>query len=346
MSAATLFTLLGLDAAATTEQVEAAWTRIVAAHDGDLAAIDDEVRAAYELLREPANLTYYAELLDACDSDVSIEIPREGRTTFEAFCSRCGIRCFERPGYPDSYKVRRTGQSVPSWVNYDAQRMDGLRMSTRERRGRLLRKFALGEVFQGRSRIERLWIGAGYVLVFALAIGVFRSVTGGYSAWQHGRAAAAAQRSRDDFSNQFDTAQARLKELETVAASLAREFQELTQIPLAEAGTKDAKRPRELDLVLIRHASVREAWTATINGQVTPAELDSHTQTLADIAPRVQSGAAGPGDAQRLSELSAWAEKRLDQLRGYRSNIDHIRVMMQADRFEHGPTATQGSHSP
>lgn len=345
MSAATLFTLLGLDEKATIEEVEAVWTRILIEHDGDQNAVDPDIKQAHAVLRDPKNLAFYSLLLDCCRTRILVDFPR-GREEFESFCTLCGIRWFERPGFPNLFAVRLPGQAVPSWVSYDTQTMSDLRMSARERWGRFLRMFALGEVFQRRSQVERLWIGAGYVLVFALAFGMFRSVTGSYSAWRQSRAVADAQRSRDAFSTQFETARARLKELETLAASLAREFQELAQIPLSQAGTKDAKRPRELDLVLIRHASVREAWTATINGQVTPAELDSHTQTLADIAPRVQSGAAGPGDAQRLSELSAWAEKRLDQLRGYRSNIDHIRVMMQADRFEHGPTATEGSHSP
>lgn len=345
MSAATLFTLLGLDEKATIEEVEAVWTRILIEHDGDQNAVDPDVKNAHAVLRDPKNLAFYSLLLDCCRTRVLVDFPH-GRDEFESFCTLCGIRWFERPRFPNVFAVRLPGQAVPSWVSYDTQTMSDLRMSARERWGRFLRMYALGEVFRGRSRVERLWIGAGYLTVIALAVVLFRSIGGSYSAWQQGRAAAAAQRSRDDFSNQFDTVQARLEELETLAASLAREFQEVAQVPLSQAGTKDAKRPRELDLVLIRHASVREAWTATINGQVTPAELDSHTQTLADIAPRVQSGAVGPGDAQRLSELSAWAEKRLDQLRGYRSNIDHIRVMMQADRFEHGPTATEGSHSP
>ncbi len=345
MSAATLFTLLGLDEKATIEEVEAMWTRILIEHDGDQNAVDPDVQNALAVLRDPKNLAFYSLLLDCCRTRVLVDFPH-GREEFESFCTLCGIRWFERPGFPNLFAVRLPGQAVPSWVSYDPQTMSDLRMSARERCGRFLRMFALGEVFQGRSRIERLWIGAGYVLVFALAIALLRSTTGSYSAWQQGRAAAAAQRSRDDFNNQFDTAQARLKELESVAASLAREFQELVQIPLAEAGNKDAKRPRELDLALIRHASVRDAWAATINGQLQRAELDSHAQTLADIAPRVQSGTPGPGDAQRLSELRAWAEERLDQLRGHRSNIDHIRVMMQADRFEHGSIATEGSHSP
>lgn len=341
----TLFELLGLTPTATVAEVEAAWTRIVRAHDGDLAAIDDHVKAAYELLREPFNCKYYAELLDACDGDEILDFP-EGREVFTAFCTRCGIRWFERPGYPNSFRVRRAGQAVPSWVRYDARAMPDLHMSRRERLGRFVRNFALGEVFRGRSRMECAWIGAGYLIVLLLTWGAVRSVTGSYAAWQRGRVAAAEQRSREAFHVEHAAVQAQLRELEALAGSLSREFQELTQVPLLDAGGPNVKRPRELDLTLIRHASVRDAWATTINEQLRPAELDARKQALAALSTRSTTSAPAADDAKRVAEIAVWARQRLEQLRSHRSNIDHIRVMMQADRLEHGPTATEGSHSP
>lgn len=345
MSAQTLFALLELDSAATIDEVEAAMSRIVDRHDGKLLAIDSEIRHAYEILREPGNLTYYAELLRACDEDIAVEIPPEGQASFEAFCRRCGISWFERPRYPNSFLVRHASQAVPAGVVYDEAKAPHLRMSRRERTGRLFRKFALGEVFQGRSRGARLWIGAGYVIVLLIVVGIARSISGSYSAWQQTRAAAAAQRSMEEFSNQFDSARARINDVETLATTVAQEFQAVAQIPLANAGAPNAKHPRELDLALIRHASVKEAWVHTINERVTPVELESRKQSLQELAAHLKTG-AGEGDAQRLGEIIAWAAKRLDQLNGHRSNIDHIRVMMQADRFEYDSPTTQGSDNP
>jgi len=345
MSAQTLFALLGLESAATTDEVEAAWSRIVERHDGKLLAIDSEIRHAYETLREPENLKLYADILDACNRDTFLEFPPDTHAVFEAFCRRCGISWFECTRYPNSFRVRYAGQAVPSDTVYDPTRTPHLRMSRRERVGRFFRRFALGEVFQGRSRGERIWIGAGYIIVLLIVAGIARSISGSYSAWRQARAATVAQRSNEEFRNQFDTARARIHDVETLATTVAREFQEVTQISLADAGAPNTKHPRELDLALIRHASVKEAWVRTINERVSQAELETRRQSLQEIAAHLKTG-VGQGDAQRMGEIIAWAAQRLDQLNSHRSNIDHIRVMMQADRFEYDSPTTQGSDHP
>lgn len=341
----TFFGRLGLADNASPEEVEPAWRRLCDAADGP---IEGEVREAYELLREPPNALYYKELLTACDRDIILHFSADGVQDFLAFCAIVGLQPFQRPDYPTDFKVRRDGQALPSWVRHDPVAHRRLLPSSRERWGRLARRFLLFEIFKGRKFVERVYLLLGYLLIVACVVLAVRWTRGRYDAWSSQRAVAEETRALDTVRVAHRAASGHLAETAQLVGVVEREFQDVTQVSLADVRRGRVQRPCELDLAIIRNpdGSVAAAWAELVNGVVPSDELNAAQRSLADIQQRLERGVPGAADQQQLREVDAWAEQQIERLRSQRARIEYIRGTLKADRFEYGNPQSQRSDTP
>lgn len=343
-SPSTLFEIAEVALNATPDDVEARWQEVVKAADGNLAAIDPAVRNAFSVLRVPANLELYRDLLRSCAEETNIPIRAGEADTFVRFCAMCLITPFQHPQQRELFAVCLPGQAVPRWVRYDPRTMSHLRMRWGQRLEQLLQRYLLGGVFQNRSAGARFGIALVYV-------GVLGTITVG--GWNLLRAAALSSLSSNPTSQSASVAhqdrqrltdaelaakcehtQADLKRVDEQDARVYREFEAVAGMSMTEAVTRRGRRSKELDLAVARHQSVKEAWSSILAERVDGLELQRRVAALEEIGKRIAASQAREADADTAIEAETWVKSMLERTQRQLSNIDHIRVMLEADRFE------------
>ncbi|TWT44359.1 hypothetical protein RAS1_07730 [Phycisphaerae bacterium RAS1] len=343
-SPSTLFEIAEVALNATSDDVEARWQEVVQAADGNLAAIDPAVRNAFSVLRVPANLELYRDLLRSCAEETNIPIRDGEADTFVRFCAMCLITPFQHPQQRELFAVCLAGQAVPRWVRYDPRTMSHLRMRWGQRLEQWIQRYLFGGVFQNRSAGARSMIALAYLVV----LGVI--TVGG---WNLLRAAAlnslhsdpttqpapdarqGKQRLTDaELAARCEHTRTDLQRVEEQEARVYREFEAVAGVSIAEALARRGRRSKELDLAVVRHQSVKEAWTAILAERVDALEIQRRIAALEEIEKRIAAKEVRDADADSAIEAEAWAKSMLERTQRQLSNIDHIRVMLEADRFE------------
>jgi len=339
------FSRLGLPETAAPEEIEKAWDRLYAAGNG---CVDGDLRQAYEYLREPSNLEYYRDLLKACDEDVELNLSANGLDAFLGFCRIVGVRPFQRPWEPTTFKVRRDGQAVPSWVRHDPAVHRRLTPSPYERWIKFARRFLLFEVFKGRTFVERVYLFLGYALLAACIVLGVRWTRHAYDTWQVERAAAAEGRALDDVQAAHRAATNHVVEMQQLIALVEREFTDATQLSLADVRQGLVNPPRAVDLAMIvdKQGRIENAWRELKNGALPNEEWSRFQKVLADVGQRVESRTPQAGDQQAMVSADIWLQEQNQRLRSQRARIAEIRDAMQRARSEFGIGDSSRSDTP
>lgn len=125
-----------------------------------------------------------------------------------------------------------------------------------------------------------------------------------------------------------------LERVEEQEARVYREFEGVTGVSIADAVTRRGRRSKELDLAITRHQSVNEAWTAVLGDRIDVLDLHQRVTVLEEIEKRIAAKEVRENDSDTALEVEAWSRTMLERTQRQLSNIDHIRVMLEADRFE------------
>ncbi|TWT44462.1 hypothetical protein RAS1_08770 [Phycisphaerae bacterium RAS1] len=346
-SPSTLFEVAGLAPIATVEQVEARWLDVVEAADGELAAISAEVRSAFSVLRVPQNVELYRDLLKSAREETNIPIRDGEADTFVRFCALCLITPFQHPQQRELFAVCLPGQTVPPWVRYDPRTMSHLRMRWGQRLEQWIQRYLLGGVFRNRSTGQRLALGLAYVAVLGVAAAGGRSLVlalaplaGSVGPQPTSRNAvdgggfAKPEPTAQELATTCESVRAALRRVEEQVTIVAREFEQVATVTLADAASKKSSRSDAVELAIAHHASVKEAWSAILADRIDGSELEERCGALEAIEKRLTDTELRKTDSAAVAELETWTKAALERTRRQRSNIDHIRVMLEADRFE------------
>lgn len=338
----TAFDVLEVSREATDREIEAAYkTRVIEAEIAG-RAVPDDVEAAYYALREPLNRSKYQELLKRVAKRRAIHVPPAQCQGFHEFCANAHILSQEHPVGSHCYYVWLKGQDPP----YPVQRSDGgsrpaapgSALTFGYAFGYVVRQLLCFRLFRTSGPFVRFLLLAFYAFV---AVELWLAGSQVVEAWKirnarivQERQAVERQELQRTLVEQCGAASSALADLDRAIAAMKSDFEKTTGVPFLDAVSLKTSRPAEVDTALLRHETVREAWSAITHSPPSPADLARWQESLAQIVERVRNRYERPDDKQELERVITWAREKADLIRRQKSSIEHIRVMLAADRFE------------
>lgn len=310
----TAFEILRVPEQADDEAIRNRYADVKAEHGGNENKVPARIRDAFAQLETEGGRKSYKEVLNACRERRPLRIKAAEESTFLNTCTYWEIEFWRDRGRTDVYvyHVWQPSDGEPPVVTRQRHREKAAPPGTDPfRQGRLLRKLAKTV--------------AGVALLAA-------AIWGGLAWTAHVKAqrqAALAGQMRAGIS----AAEKSLAAVEAHRSAVFDEFQTLTGAPLPDTTTQ-SPRPRELDLALIRHESVRKAWDELLTEQNPSRDVAEFRRRIEAATGRVRAGGLNPVDIETVSALDHQLTERVRQVETQRENLRHIREMLEADRLE------------
>jgi hypothetical protein len=311
----TPFGILGVDRRTTDAELEAVWLKhVTEAHGED--RVPPDIRDAYGILKDAQLRARFVNLLDACARKITVPVDPDQIEGLKNFCARVGISVFQVEEKHENWlQFRLPGQKPPR---------KGFRSPWDALKANIIDAMTL-QVFRGKSAGAQTVLVLVYIIVVASIWFAFRSVM---TAVRESSARSLAGDIRSLHAGAADD----YHELEKERAKFAADFLAVTGVPIADSDAR--QRPRELDLALIRHETVRDFWADIHNAKISDQEMELLREKLSAIETHIRDLTFLETDRERLREVGrAIGEKRASvAMQGAR--LGHIRKMLAADHFE------------
>lgn len=334
----TLFERLGVSPDADDEAIHRANMEWLAG-SGSPDAIPRDVDFALRFLADAGNRRNYRELLDACEQGYAIEFAPDKFESLAKFCKLTEIRPIRDPHRENTFHFRRPDQPLPVWYQPRIERPAIVRDESSA-----LRRFLTLQVFRHATPRQQAGYAVLYLLIVVGLAGGAEWVSRGrddsrFAKLVVGPSPAAVEQARREALAQsirakLVTAQSELKSLETSLAKLGSSFKSVVGLDWDGADATGVEKPRTLDLALIRHDSVRDAWTSLLNSRIPTDEIASHRRAADAVDRLVTAGTFRVEDERTLQQIIDWGQGRGQQLQPQSRNIEHLRVMLAAESFE------------
>lgn len=334
----TLFERLGVSPDADDEAIHRANMEWLAG-SGSPDAIPRDVDFALRFLADAGNRRNYRELLDACEQGYAIEFAPDKFESLAKFCKLTEIRPILDPHRENTFHFRRPDQPLPAWHQPHVERPGVIRGESSA-----LWRFLTLKVFRHASPRQKAGYAVLYLLIVVGLAGGAEWVSRGrddsrFAKLVVGPSPAAVEQARREALAQsirakLVTAQSELKSLETSRANVESSFKSVVGLDWYGADATGVEKPRTLDLALIRHDSVREAWTSLLNSRIPADELVSRRRAVEVIDRQIAEGKLRAEDERTLQQIIDWGQGRGRQLQPQSRNIEHLRVMLAAESFE------------
>lgn len=320
----TAFEVLGVAEDATIEQVRQRYADIVAAHGLDENAVPRRIRDAFAQLGTPGDRSGYVETLAACRDERPLVITAEDDHRFQEVCTQWQIFFFRDRYRTDGlYHVWQPTQPEPEAVRVQRAAEQAARPGQ--------------DPFALRRRLRKL--AAPALLVTAVLLAGW-----GWSTWSEYTAQRRQLELRQQLGDAVALAEQQLATVEKDRSAVYAGFERLVGFSLEKAA-RDTPRSRALDLALIRHDTVRQAWDALLEERAVLHE-PAAVQALLQVArQRLLEPTLAASDLEPVGRINHELAARKTQLALRQANLTHIREMLEADRLEQLLQDT-GSDSP
>lgn len=308
----TAFEVLGVPPQATTEDVRQAFAAERAAHGANQNDIPERIRDAFALLGNPNAASSYREVLRACAKQRRIEIQPAHQPAFFAMCSQWQIHKWEDREFPGAFLVWTAEQPEPELVTRQreaAQRPAGSAGSIEQ----LIRERQRSRAFK---RILLLLVLAG--VAYALYTGI--------PIYLQQRRVAAVRADAEHAGQKLAQAQQDL-------GLLQRRFREVTGLTLDTVDAATA-RTQELDLALIQHETVRQAWDEILAERTSIESLQLLRAESERLAAAAQAGGVTPTDVSTAERLLSDVDRHARRISAKLADVQHIQQMLEGDRVE------------
>lgn len=320
----TAFEVLGVAEDATIEQVRQRYADIVAAHGLDENAVPRRIRDAFAQLGTPGDRSGYVETLAACRDERPLVITAEDDHRFQEVCTQWQIFFFRDRYRTDGlYHVWQPTQPEPEAVRVQRAAEQAARPGQ--------------DPFALRRRLRKL--AAPALLVTAVLLAGW-----GWGRWSEYKAQRRHVELRKQLGDAVALADQQLAAIEKGRSEVYAGFEQLAGFPL-NAATRESPRPRALDLALIRHESVRQAWDALLEERAATRDPAQDQAVLQTARQRLTEPPLSASDLAPIERINRDLAARGKQLALQQANLTHIREMLEADRLEQLLKDT-GSDSP
>lgn len=335
----TLFERLGVDTLADDKEIEDARDRWALKYDCNLAAIPRDVAHAYRFLANHSNREHYRDLLDACEHGHEMEFAPDQHADLKALCRDTEIVWYTDLHRKNIFHFRRPDQPPPKWLQPPIPPQVVVQHVSTS-----LWRFLTLRSFYGTSLRRKIVLGAAYAALLCFVVGSLEWAARGrdnslFAGVVVGPSAAAielAQRKALEQSilSKQANASATLMALTNDSEIVRRDFKQLVGFEWDVADERGVAKPRILDLAIIRHESVREAWTSLLAARIPRQELESRSDAVVAIGLNTKSMDFRTDDERNLIEILAWGQEKERQMQAQARNIEHLRVMLAAETFE------------
>lgn len=310
----TAFDVLGVAEQASVEDVRNRFAEICSDYGMDENAVPARVRDAFAQLGMPGDAAAYREILSSAREGRPLVLAPADVEKLLGTCTLWKINCW-RDRYREDHVYHVWDPTQPEPAVVTAQRA--------AERAALPGR----DPFAARRRRRRIARLTAVAAVLILA------------GWGWNRWAAHAEQMRQAalhhrLSGGVEHAVSQIAAVQAARRQLMDEFQTLTGAALP-AVTRDTPRPRELDLALIRHQSVREAWDALLQERSPDRDPERFLPPLSAAKGRLTRAPLSAEDIAPVEQLNRELDLRLQQLNRLQANLSHIREMLAADRLEH-----------
>ncbi|QDV90770.1 hypothetical protein RAS2_18530 [Phycisphaerae bacterium RAS2] len=335
----TLFERLGVEPDADDEAVHAAFAAWLVRCKGDSEAIPRDVARAYEFLAVPTNRQHYRDLLEACESGQPLEFAPDQNGSLARLCDLTEIIAYPDLHRKNTFHFRRPDQDPPNWLQAPIEPKVVVRDASS-----FLWRFLTFRLFRGASPRRKLGLALVYAVVMVALAGSLEWAFKGrdnsrFAAIAVGPSPLAIEQARHRALEQSILAKHReastiFKLMDDRTAKLRSDFKQLVGLEWEQADASGVQKPRALDLAIIRHDSVREAWTNLLASRIPQDELESRRKVVDAIGRNAGSGTFRAEDEEALKQVIDWGQGRGTQLQSQARNIEHLRVMLAAETFE------------
>jgi|GEM_PF-3732917 len=131
-----------------------------------------------------------------------------------------------------------------------------------------------------------------------------------------------------EINKRFAVAQSKEQELEQRDRDFRRDFQDTIGAPVDMPHFPD-----DLAWVLAKDRTAAEAWASIQKQKITPEQIASIHDALGMIQHRIEADTIVDDDKQRLDDINIQFDKELSALKSNKDSLDHIGVMLSAERF-------------
>lgn len=339
----TFFDIAGVPAEASRDEIELAFQEAFAAAGAQRDQIGNERINAFEFLLGQNNAEQYRVLLDYCRSHENIDIPFAAQPAFERFCRACYIDFGRHPEHPEVYQVRHPGQTGWTWETHDPAKNPALRPPVSQRASGWFRRYFLGDVFRNRTAPEQVAIAIAYFLVIGLVVYATQTAKTRITEYQESEARRVAKEFSDKVAAQGARLAKKVAELERDFSAWEEDFTSTTNLSIEQASEPSDLRPRVLDLALVRHKSVRDAWDNIVNGPRPATLLASIRTRYSEVASHISAARISTDDVEQMNGIEQDLVACASRLDALRASLTHIREMRDADKFEANLESKHGS---
>jgi len=337
-----VFERLGVGVEASADDVEAAWQELLVQNKFDRNSIPEDVQVIYRFLKLGENRRLYRILLLACESEDPLAMEADRVPALRRVCQRTGLRLFDDPERDNVFHLRRPDQPEPRLPTPPPKVLQPEAPPTAVERFReFMMTISLLRALRNGTFLKRLVVLAVYA---AVVVGFGKGITS-FNAWRSARLAQAMESDdsraarmkaerEQSLRTEHATALVGFDALGTAGAHVASEFHKTTGIEWTHAHDRNVTRTRELDLVLLRNPSVRDAWDAVLASLAPLTDVATNRGALDGIKQHFDAGNFTDADVERLRIIAAWSASHTQNLLSQSSNLEHLRVMLAAERFE------------
>ena len=326
----TLFQVLGVSEDTTQEEIDGAFNRHFERAGAKLGKLPPGVHYAWSFLRVDSKRHYYRQRLHECRNEESVVVPAEGRAAFLNFCEQARIRWWADPVAGGVYHLRIPGQKPPDFVA-EALRQE----EERNRQDELLLERKKQKRLDHRYAVRKFFLRLGYAFGCLLFVGLALrwSFDGTFSRWLR---VVGVVESREDKQLARDSREALALAIDAVLrldGALDSLHETVKQELNASLGDK-AVLPGDLNSTIDKEPTVATAWNSIKEAYLARTELEKRRPSLAAAAGRVDNNAFLRADVETLKDIKTWATRAFLTVGDQKQHIEHIRAMLEAERFD------------
>lgn len=340
----TAFEVLGLPETADDDQVQATEASLVAA-SGELSrnGLQPEQKIALDLLLERGVRQMYLELLARVRSHEPVEIKLADQERFVGLCSRAGIACERSPIHPTIFYAWFPDEPPPAEVRrWRLRPAPHPQLRLLDALGHVVKQVVFLGILRGKTPRQMIAIGVVYLVVIGAAVVAFRAAINTAAAVRVERARAERELLRGDLKRLLADAGEQAARAQDLLRQTQSDFERAFGIPLA-GSRPAASQPAALELTLMRHASAKNAWEELLRVPAHDKPIGALVTRHRELEQRLAHDRFLEADRSDATRLLNECVAEVKALEFQARNIEHVRTMLEADRFEKSLQDSKGN---
>lgn len=324
------FQLLGVSEDASREQISAVLAFHLQNAEMRVELLPPGVEhAAGFLLATDEQRALYRQLLQHCHTGQPFRVDPELHRGMLNLAEFARLNCWQDPERPNDFHFRQIGQAPPAFVakameEEEARRQAAARLTEEERQKQRYEQQAFKRLF-----LRFAYAFGAIILVGVAGVWLFDGV------FSRGVQVAGVLDEREAKHLEVEEREAlavatdATSQLEAALGLIRNSVQRDLGVSLEMTGTL----PSDFEAVIAKEPTAADAWRNLKSASRDHSELERRQFTLKAITNRVGEKNFLKADVEMLREIKTWAVSALTNATSQQKNVDHIRALLEVERF-------------